>query len=536
MPSLQSKEAPIFASDDGTTRDKCGAVQSIMHTVRLRARVYPLRTLLVLAAVLAFSAPFVQQSRDDVLRPRRRPASSAPRPRPLRAGAPPPPTSGARSIVACEGDPPSRPLLPPAPRNPAIHPRLHEALLQDYPRWHAEQRRCHLRHPPTRTNNSPCAPLLVWTCPPTQCAGSGDRMRGILTTYMLAAATRRVFLLDWVVPAALTAALHPASVDWTLLPDMKHLHRRGRLHVELDIPHLPWFHCFPANGRRGCMTKHSPTVKELPTDIVSSSWHYNQIGDRSLNLYRDDVRSAIQHEPMVGVELRVIPHVSYFMSNKYMRPVLVGNEDGHAVRNATDDQALFRELSHALFRPSPALERVMEERRARLGTTYDAVHARLGGDLGESTWSRFRLTNRNHSATAEALLDCLGSLRTNYTKEEEREKKVYLATDFHDFKGLFAMAARRRGVEVVLNERHAMHVKYKTEQGDELCDGFHDVLADTWLLGEGRLLVALKSGFADLSDRVGKSRAYARTEINNDGPACLLQTIDGGAESIPGRK
>ncbi|EFJ41326.1 hypothetical protein VOLCADRAFT_98748 [Volvox carteri f. nagariensis] len=66
------------------------------------------------------------------------------------------------------------------------------------------------------TRLEPSAKYVLHTCYGGICGGVGDRLRGVLWSARLAAATRRVLLVSWRRPLDLTHFFQPAAIDWTL--------------------------------------------------------------------------------------------------------------------------------------------------------------------------------------------------------------------------------------------------------------------------------------------------------------------------------
>lgn len=74
---------------------------------------------------------------------------------------------------------------------------------------------------------------------------------------------------------------------------------------------------------------------------------------------------------------------------------------------------------------------------------------------------------------------------------------MYLATDGHRFKSVFAEAAKKRGIKVISNPVPAQHMQHMTAKraGDQLCNPFKGIFAEIWLLTQGETLVGTESGF-----------------------------------------
>jgi len=89
-------------------------------------------------------------------------------------------------------------------------------------------------------------PVLIWSCQPyQQCGGHGDRFNGIVTAFLLAVLTRRVFLLDSESPLPLQMFLAPRLIDWRVrggLPAMAllrhHTYHDKRRQFEADLGRL----------------------------------------------------------------------------------------------------------------------------------------------------------------------------------------------------------------------------------------------------------------------------------------------------------
>lgn len=431
-------------------------------------------------------------------------------------------------------------LVPLAASSASIHPLLYTSLFSAYHKWHAKQRRCLSR---AGLNSSSCAPVLVWTCPPRNCAGTGDRFRGIQFAYLLAVATRRVLLIDWSNPAALSAALRPATVDWTLPPQLSSRRRTVDKHIVLEIPRLPWWSC---TWKRHCGTslvtgnvsKFMANITDLPNKPVAAERNRTNPGDRPLNLLDDDVELALSKHHLLAVETRLHPRIQYLLANPHFRNSLLGNvsaTDIEQIALATSPGAILRAISHVLFRPSEALQNSMRERQISLSSRYAAVHVRLGRDFGENG-ERFKAVNAELKKTAEVVLNCLQEVTDSpKTKTHPRSqhkssgsRTVYLATDGHRFKSVFAEAARKRGIKVVSNPEHARHIQHMTPKraGDQLCKAFEDIFADIWLLAQGETLIGTGSGFADMAARMGREKTYANVRFEEGGAKC----VSGGGE------
>lgn len=482
-----------------------GQLKPLLHPDKPSARLTSSLKVLAVALVTALSLAAAHVPFSRRLLARRRAAAATRRPVRIPCAAP-------RRAPVALGRPP--------PAAAAVHPALHRALFADYVAFHRRQRACLER----RGLTSPlCAPVLLWTCPESHCAGTGDRLRGVQFAYILAAATRRVLLVDMTDPAAISAVLEPAAVDWTLPPELAARHRRAAKLYYLDVPRLPWWACY---GERTCHMKHHvANVSDLPAVPVRPVHAEKDIDPASFDLLTVDFASVNKRRRLVAVETRLWPVVGYFLINPHFRKALLGNQASsyENIAQNTSETALLRAIAHALFRPSKRVSSALRSSWQALGDPYDAVHARLGGDFGEQRDSRFHAINKDLQKTARTVLDCLALQRKEAGLNESRS--VYLASDSRQFKATFTAMASRRGLKVVTNDHRALHVsqsqiprvwKNKKEE-KKMCEGFNDVFADMWALGSAEILVGTRSGFADLATRVGKTSIYADTALYSDG-------------------
>ncbi|GIL74906.1 hypothetical protein Vretimale_2526 [Volvox reticuliferus] len=89
----------------------------------------------------------------------------------------------------------------------------HRTLLSEYKAFH------------NANKYNPDAQYLVQTCWGEACQGTGDRIRGTLFLLRIAIAHKKILLVDWTRPAALTNFLLPNDIDWTFSgfdPNMFH--------------------------------------------------------------------------------------------------------------------------------------------------------------------------------------------------------------------------------------------------------------------------------------------------------------------------
>jgi len=117
------------------------------------------------------------------------------------------------------------------------------SFLKDYIEFHNAQR----QQEKTSTSLSQIK-YLIWRCPyNTQCGGTGDRIKGILTAFYTAICTGRVLLIDWPLDMSqddkdVSLFLQPHRIQWTIPPQVRQrLDRKSKLYRAIDNYDNPWF-------------------------------------------------------------------------------------------------------------------------------------------------------------------------------------------------------------------------------------------------------------------------------------------------------
>lgn len=352
------------------------------------------------------------------------------------------------------------------------------AVLRAYTAFHASARACLVA--------AACpSSILVWDGQPGELySGVGDRLRGIRSSFLVAVATQRVFLIDWprgtALPFPLSAGMQPAHLDWRPPPGLA--------------------------GTRFLWASSGSRVEHAGPNITS----------RALDIARDDLAAALP--------ARVVR-----MSNRLPRVSLLAlarNPHAHQLRALSG--VPLRQLEHmlttALFRASALVETAVRVRVFR--QPFVAVHARTGLDVGEWDDRRHAAVQKNLQEYTQALFNCSvagGAMR------------VFLAGDSVRVKRGFRELARRSGVSV---RSRAGRVRHGGKIDDGFRDGFReraarcrefvDVFADLFALGRGSRLVSLNSSFAVAALAVGGPRRWSVVEDDGAGglPICRMVADD----------
>lgn len=365
--------------------------------------------------------------------------------------------------------------------------------LREYAAWHAKARLC--------LCDSAChtpVGVLIWRCAPhTGCAGIGDRLRGINVLFLLALGSKRALFIDLPQgrhsPFALTAALRPAAIDWTL----------PRCNDLMDVPHLNWHNLA------------SSALAPLP--------------DGSLfHMVKDDLESHLRQYPLVAVAVNSGVKTFGDLLRRF-------NHDGRFLDLHPDvlsGMHVLRAFALALFKPSDAvverLHGVLPHGFLRHG--FVGVHARTGEDVSEMHNPRFQhLSNATH--VAAALLRCARLADTRGTQ------RVFLASDAQSLKREFMRLARARHVQVALVSAKAMHLakvttttttRVQTDHSkggrdsdlrDDICDDYINVFVDLVGLASADSVVMTGSGFARAAYFLGNA-SDLRVAISKDDVIC----------------
>lgn len=478
--------------------------------------------------LLAFVSLLFRCSSLDVSRfhlSRLRPGLSLPPPSPSSSASAPPRCAAPDPLAAF----PLRPVPPHAPPS-----------LARYAAWHAAARRCladrSCPHKP---------PVLLFHCLAAQsCGGLGDRLRGIHLTFLIAVATRRLFLID--IPAGehsafpLSSALHPVSIDWrppfppsplppqnTPQPQPRPFRRLAlaSTHAPNDTLLLNW-----------AFTDYDTVVVPRPSANYSHFFAAASAVDH-LDLVSQTARDARRITAAFASLppfVRIACNAPHAIAWKLFSAGHLLADAAPELRGAYTLAEVLRHVTHALFAPAPAVAALVadavffgheEEEEGDGGQLgYVAVHARTGGDVEEGDRPRFKEMARNYTAVTAALLDCV--VRRGATRGGL--KRVFLASDSTEFKGDFVrLATQRYGMTVRTLRERAVHVGKMNYDGDDdagghaggegdggvltsgvdgenrKCKDFLNVFVDVAAMARSQMIVSTGSGFSKTAFFIG---------------------------------
>lgn len=416
---------------------------------------------------------------------------------------------------------------------------LPESIVR-YSEWHAIARAClersiltdEQRLNRTGTECKFLPPVLVYRCLPGRlCAGVGDRLRGIIGTFLLSVATRRLFFIDWKSghhsPFDLTTALIPASIDWTLpnfLASPELSDRFSQRYANRQFVHLDWYDAKNWNALS------SPDV------------------DRKLDLLSDDFNAITAHISNLAISCNA-PYRLFIYAlrdNRHLR---------HSVPDLTPERIpspqLFRTLISTLFRPTQLVASLVATHSFRRGLLPVAVHVRTGADFQEDA-PRLRRKTRGHLLT-RALWACAQRVSKNSHLVSSRgvnssdlgvdnenglgtrvPSRMFIAGDDQAVKYGIVKHGLNSGMKpehIRISSSMSMHIglpSHKAPQNaTDKCVAFVTIFADLLLMARASVLITSGSGFAKAAAYFGNVQELWIASVMKDGsPKCKRAQLD----------
>lgn len=292
---------------------------------------------------------------------------------------------------------------------------------------------------------------MIYSCQ-SFCGGWGDRLRGILSTYILALLTDRQFVIDMNYPCAISRVLQPNFVNWT------------------------WF-TYPKSANRTRLT-----INTMP------SWQ---------KAYRNEIADTIKSKNLL--ELWSSYDDIYISSNSdYMflafRNIHLANQSrkllGRIPLSHATMQNLFSFIYELLFQPSLAvIQRVDQILFVSRNQHLICLHVRIG----KNPTNPF-----DHAFTA----------RVNTTQTMLTFTDRYMLNKTSSF--VFITSDSGQAVSDVL--RHypqssmtivgpILHIDRFDRRSSTICDGYIKVLADFYMLGECQTSLLSRSGFSSWANK-----------------------------------
>jgi hypothetical protein len=291
---------------------------------------------------------------------------------------------------------------------------------------------------------------MIYSCQ-SFCGGWGDRLRGILSAYILSLLTNRRFMIDMNYPCDILKVIQPNFVNWTYIKPKSQ--NRTRLTI---------------NTMRSWQVAHrteiSNTVAKTYFPDVWSSYD-----DIFISTNSDYMRLAFQNP---------------YMLNK-TRDLL-----GKIPASQATMQALFPFLFEILFKPSiPVRNRV----DTILAVSHDRHLICLHIRIGKNPNNPFDHAFTARWNTTQAML----AFTDNYLKNKS-SAIVFVAADSGQAVSDVLHHYPNSAMTIV---GPILHIDRFDKRSSTVCDGFIKVMSDFYLLGECQTSLLSNSGFSSWANR-----------------------------------
>ncbi|CAN8064290.1 unnamed protein product [Agarophyton chilense] len=340
-------------------------------------------------------------------------------------------------------------------------------IITQYTAWHRQQRRLCQAH----VSLARSVPLLVFRSNGN--AGVGDRIRGILYSYLVAVASNRLFFIDWQKPLPVSIALRsPPSFNFT--------YDAALFTESTDDEHAIWG---PSqfNHLDVYFSPQRVIVNQKPNAFAFNN--FSSLFERypQLSLSRDIVEAGLSH---------------FDVQREEVAPFII----------------------NALFETSSSLRNSLHALRPFRGQPYISLHARLGHGVGEKS-GRFNFEQQGLSL--ESVSQCIGSLAATMAQQRALDS-VFVVTDTksaHQFleAGIRAVLPNARVELSPIDATHffAMHDgKYFPDAFDRQ-HKFEEVFVDLGLLSMAESMVFFRSGYGVVAAWLGAITDSVMVEYEN---------------------
>ncbi|CAF3389202.1 unnamed protein product [Rotaria socialis] len=293
---------------------------------------------------------------------------------------------------------------------------------------------------------------MIYSCR-SSCGGFSDRLRGIVSVFILARLLNRRFMIDMNYPCPVTQALLPSLVDWIYVP-----HKQSTNHSRLTIKEVPAWPIKTEISMAHIITYH---------DFLTIWSTYEEIW---ISTNGDFVASAFRNP---------------FASNASR--ILLGR---FPLVEATME-TLFPLVFDFLFKPTASVQNrveqiLIESHRRHL----ICLHIRMGKNPSNPSDRAFPV--RVH--TAEDMLKFVDT----YSANNNSKPLVFVTSDSSEAVGTVLRHFPKSSMTVV---GPILHVDKANGQASVISNGFMKVITDFYLLGECQTSILSRSGFSVLANR-----------------------------------
>lgn len=278
--------------------------------------------------------------------------------------------------------------------------------------------------------------FLVFECDlSTGCGGWGDRQRGIVTAFLLALLTNRVFVIKMDVPCSLDKILDPNAYDWNVCNSF--LSNRRNRHYKQIL----------------CIDNQLQVYNALYNADIDSEWH----------------------EQVIGIHIN-INLIELVRKHRYTKLRMKWLQN-------TSNEDTFRLVLNTLFKPTENmmrdLYRISQDKI--LGKRLVCGHIRMGKNPSVPKDFTLKFGSPNDSAILSFL-----------KLYDNRKNVIYIATDSDGIKRKAVESLNN----VLLTQFNIVHVDIRSDNDPSLaCGGFYMAVLEQYLLSSCDTLLLTRSSF-----------------------------------------
>lgn len=336
-------------------------------------------------------------------------------------------------------------------------------FIEDYIHFHSKYRREHSR-----------SKYLIFWSPH---GGLGDRVKSLVEAYWAAVVSKRILLIERSKSPQITA-LMTGSSNLSLFLEQEYLDQNISSKLKVDNMSIAFLNA-----------RHSGS--ELGNDEA---------------LLSSDIKTVIFHSRVhTGYSKHFINH---------NRPTYISLRNMLSIKSSTN---FTRAVLHHILRVNDNVKQYFDDEMKRLNSEtrrtlyngtgesyYISVHARIGegvAELGE----RFDSVKGNKQATAKFLATKAMKLSTI---TDSYALPIFLATDTLQFRKIFSETVQSLSKGKVPVFHGGWDIYHSKRDDGQLIETFLDLL----ILGHGKHIVSLRSGFPDIAQGFGISKFLVQYE------------------------
>ncbi len=290
---------------------------------------------------------------------------------------------------------------------------------------------------------------MIYSCQ-SFCGGWGDRLRGIMSVYILALLTNRRFMIDMNYPCSISKVLEPNFVNWTYI---KPKNNRTRLTINTM-----------RSWQKAIQNEASNTIKSK--DLIKFWSSYDDI---YISTNGDYMILALRNSHMINRTRHLF---------------------GRTPSSQTTMQILFPLLYEFLFKPSIQVrKRVDTILSASLNRHLICLHIRIG----KNPTNPFDHAFTARVNTTQAMLTFIDSYLVN-----KSSSLVFITSDSGQAVSDVLHHYPNSSMTIV---GPILHIDRFDRRSSTVCDGFVKVLADFYMLGECQTSLLSNSGFSTWANR-----------------------------------